>query len=125
MRSLRLFAPACFMAALLFGGMALDNAMASDNVPAAVFQFCAGAPVAGCPVVVPCPAGGGNCPGGAPPYTNFGQQSFNWVPCSAVAGVRCPNPLNVWLICTATGYTLNAAGGCVPVCAWSAFAAGC
>lgn len=109
MQSLRSFVPACFVVALLFGGFILDEAMA-NNQP----LRCA-PPILGCGNVACFPAAG-NCPGGGLAYTNSAQQAFNYIPCTAVVGAACPNPLNFKNDCFSGGYNLNANGQCTLVC---------
>lgn len=121
MQSTRLFATAFFVAALLLGGIALDGTMEAAAAP--VPNFCAAAPVNGCGAIA-CQPGAGNCPNGAP-FTHMAQQPFAYVPCNAVVGARCPNPLNNVIICFSGGYTLNAMGQCVLVCGVNVVAGSC
>jgi hypothetical protein len=122
MRLLRSFVPVFVVAALLLLGFALDNASANAQP-----LRCAG-PVAGCPNFA-CQPGPGNCPPGAPPvgapFTDVAQQSFNYQPCTAVAGAACPNPLIIRIVCFSGGYNLNAQGNCVLVCGWNTTVAAC
>jgi hypothetical protein len=101
MKSTRCFALGSVIAALIVCGLALDKAHAQ--------QFC-GNRVLGCANLA-CIGVPGNCPNGNP-YTFAAQQAFGYVPCTAPAGLICPNPLNNNQVCFSGGYTPLAGQNC-------------